>query len=220
MRNNKGQLGLGTVKTVFIAFLILAVIAVTIILAMNSLRDVTDKVDRQSVRIDNITSLGVVNETGSPITGTVGFRNCDLTVLQVYNQTNGTAPLASGNYSVSEFTDLGVRGCIINFAGEAGEEWESNNTVWNVTGSYTYSDPATTNILGNISDASVSFFTNTGTILAILVVVVIILAIAIIIAVVTRFGGEGGGPSGGEGRMGAFGLGGKKEFGSETVAGV
>ena len=47
----------------------------------------------------------------------------------------------------------------------------------------------TTYIVSNISSAITDFFTNTGTILSILVVVVIILAIAIIIAVVSRFGG-------------------------------
>jgi len=52
----------------------------------------------------------------------------------------------------------------------------------------------TEQVVANITDAQTSFFTNTGTIYAILVVVVIILAIAIVIAVVSRFGkGSGGG---------------------------
>ena len=50
----------------------------------------------------------------------------------------------------------------------------------------------TTNIVNNITDAGVDFFSNTGTIFAILVVVVIILAITIIILAVQRFGGKGG----------------------------
>ena len=48
----------------------------------------------------------------------------------------------------------------------------------------------TTYIVNNISSGLVSFFSNTGTIFAILVVVVIILAISIIIAAVSRFGGR------------------------------
>jgi len=49
----------------------------------------------------------------------------------------------------------------------------------------------TTNIVNNITDALVDFFSNTTTIFAILVVVVIILAITIIILAVSRFGGQG-----------------------------
>ena len=49
----------------------------------------------------------------------------------------------------------------------------------------------TSSIISNVTGATTNFFSNTGTIFAILVVVVIILAIAIIIAVVTRFGGSG-----------------------------
>ncbi len=100
--HKKGQLGLGTVKDVFIAFLVLAVIAVAITLALVSLRD-----------------AGIFTE---------------------------------------------------------GSE-EKNDT---------------SNLIGNVTEATTDFFTNTGTILSILVVVVIILAIAIIIAVVTRFGGGKG----------------------------
>jgi len=47
----------------------------------------------------------------------------------------------------------------------------------------------TTSIVGNVTGGLVDFFSNTGTIFAILVVVVIILAITIIILAVRRFGG-------------------------------
>ena len=47
----------------------------------------------------------------------------------------------------------------------------------------------TSQLIGNVTDATTGFFSNTGTIFAILVVVVIILAISIIIGVVSRFGG-------------------------------
>ena len=73
------------------------------------------------------------------------------------------------------------------------------------SGTQEYND--TSSIVGNITSAQTSFFSNTGTIFAILVVVVIILAIAIIIAVVSGFGGAGG-------------IGRKKIFGSGTVMGV
>lgn len=57
-------------------------------------------------------------------------------------------------------------------------------------GSQEFND--TSDIVGNITDGTKTFFNSTGTIFAILVVVVIILAIAIIVAVVSRFGGGGG----------------------------
>ncbi len=101
-KNKRGQIGLDTVKTVMITFLILAVVFIAIILALVSLRD------------------------------------------------------------SSIFSD----------------------------GSQEQND--TTNIVGNITSAGTSFFSNTGTIFSILVVVVIILAISIIIMAVQRFGGQSG----------------------------
>jgi Trk-type K+ transport system membrane component len=53
-------------------------------------------------------------------------------------------------------------------------------------------DNSTDNIINNVSDATADFFSNTGTIMSILVVVVIILAISIIIITVRRFGGSRG----------------------------
>ena len=99
MKNKRGQLGLETVKSVMITFLVIAVIGVSVVLALVSLRDA------------NIFTSGSTE----------------------YNQTN--------------------------------------------------------NVISNVTSATTGFFSNTGTIFAILVVVVIILAISIIIAVVSRFGG-------------------------------
>jgi len=198
MENKKGQLGLSTVKAVMIVFLILAVIGVVTILALTSIRDVADDIDKSTVGIVNLTTESKVNETGAYISGTSGLRNCVATLTSGINQTSKTAINA---------TDLTSTGCLVQFDGDA-PTWY-NNSLWNVTGSYTYSDARVTNLVSNVTDANVSFFGSTGTIFAILIVVVIILAISIILAVVSGFGkggGIGGGRSGG--------------FGSDTVGGI
>jgi len=200
MKYKKAQLGLGTVKAVMIMFLILAVLAVSILLVLPLIRDVTEDVDRTSVSITNITTDSTVNETGAYVSGTSGLLNCVLSVTSAINQT-GSVWIASGNYTTSTCKIL-CDGCDAGY----------NNTLWNVTGSYTYSEATSRELTGNVTTGIKDFFNNTGTIFAILVVVVIILAIAIIIAVVSRFGG-------GEGRV-SGGLGRRREYGSETVMGV
>ncbi len=53
-------------------------------------------------------------------------------------------------------------------------------------------DPATQSIIGNATEGAASFFSNTGTWLALLSVVILILIIAVVIVVVNRFGSGGG----------------------------
>ena len=181
MMEKKGQLGLDTVKSVMIAFLVISVIGVTIILAVSSLGDVSDDIDQTTVTLaggDDQTE-SAVTETGAYLTGaSASLRNCAGSLTAVTNVTGST--ITSGNYSLS--------GCLVIYEGTG----EFNNTVWNVTGSYTYSNDNVEGITTNLSGAVTSFFSDTGTIFAILIVVVIILAIAIIIGVVSRFQGGGG----------------------------
>ncbi len=199
--NKKGQIGLEVAKSVFVAFLILAVIAVAIILALTSLRDVTDTIDKTTITIHNLTTSDAVTEVAQNIPSTSDLRNCVLTVIDITNQT-GTQIIQSANYTISE--------CTIAFTGSDVEE---NNTEYNITGSYIFSSSTVNNIQSNISNALTSnFFNNTGTIMAILIVIVIILAIAIIVSVVTRFSGVGITGGGGGGKTGGF--------GSDTVMGV
>ncbi len=210
IKDKRAQLGLGTVKVVMIAFLILTVIAFTIIITLTELVGVTDTIDRDSVNAVNETTNLVVNRSNPLITipGTDGRKNCQLSIANATNAT-GVCPnscIAAGNYTVV--------GCNLSMSttSSAEDQKKFENVTWFITGTYTFSNQRTGDIAGNVSKANVSFFNSTGTIFAILVVVVIILAIGIIIAVVTRFGGSSSQTTGGSG--------GGKEFGSDTVMGI
>jgi len=183
--DKKAVLGLDTVKSAFILLLIIAIIAIAMILTLSSLRTITDTTMMTSVDIVNQTSTSV-NESGTVIPGTLLLRNCVASDIIATNASVGGELIESANYTITN--------CRIIYKGESGGY---NNSIYNLTASYTYSDPETTDILSNISSASSTFFASTGTIFAILIVVVIILAIAIIIAVVSGFGGAGGRIGGG-----------------------
>ena len=77
---------------------------------------------------------------------------------------------------------LGVAGILATVSLQDANIFETDSTGEN----------ATEYIVANYSDAIVSFFEETGTIISILVVVVIIAAIGIVIAIISRFGGGGG----------------------------
>jgi len=196
--NKKGQLGLDTVKVVMITFMVMAVIAVAIILATSAVRDVADKTNTLTGESKNTT----VNLTDSRALTEVTLKRNALIRLSTVIVTNVTtnAHIPTTNYTITStgyispkdlFTQSGV-----------------NATNVNVSFTYDYPNPQQTAIVDNVSSGVTGFFSNTGTIFAILVAVVIILAIAIIIAVVSRFGSGGG-------------LGGsRKEYGSGTLMGV
>jgi hypothetical protein len=178
-KSKKAQIGLNTVQGVLLALLVITVLAVTMAIAMVSLIDVTDDRMTTTTTLANITTSSVVNETGAFPTGiTVDTRNCVLTVTSVVNSSG--RDVGSGNYSTSACEIL-CDGC-----------GAFNNTAWFITGSYVFADPEPSEMLGNITDANQTFFSNTGTLISILVAVVIILTISIILFAVRKFGGTGG----------------------------
>lgn len=179
LKKRKAQIGFEVVKGVFIIVLVILVIAITILLTGSTMRDVADDIDTLSVNVVNITTISVVNETGSAVDGTTGLRNCGLTITSITNQSSGTA---------EDIANADTDGCVVLCDG-----CTNNNSLWNITGSYTYSSERSTSIVNNVSDAETSFFGNMGTIFSILAVVVIILAIAVAIKVVGGFSGRGGG---------------------------
>lgn len=194
MKGKKAVLGLDTVKGVFIIFLVLAIIGIAIALSLVSLRDVTDDLDQVTGNLANETIA--FTDAGTDTT-VASLRNIALSsvIVTEANATAGVVP--STNYTVS--------GGTVTATGDSA--WNGSNV--NVSASYVYSHERTTGMMGNITSANESFFTNTGTIYAVLIVVVIIMAIAIIIAIVSRFGGgrEGGISSG-------------KSYGSDTISGI
>lgn len=176
MRSKKGVLGLNTVRAVMLLILVVAVIALTIILTMVSLRDVAEDLDLDSGSTNNESITPTSVGSGASLTPATDNReNRQCTVVSINNH---TAVIQTGNYTESN--------CFItNLTSEI-------LSTWNVTYTWSYSAPTTRNVERNVTEGVVDFFTNTGTIFAILIVVVIILAIAIIIAVVSRFGGGTG----------------------------
>ncbi len=192
--NKKGQItaGMNTVQAVMVSFLIIAVISIAIMLGLSSLRDAVEKADIRTSNIVNFTTETVNDSTSAVLPALLNLRNCQLTAVSVVNQTENRF-MTSGNYTTS--------GCTIRFSStSSADAGKFNNTLWNVTGSYTDVGPETNNLVNNLSLALTDFFSDTGTIFSILIVVLIILAISIIIAVVTRFqsgGSIGGGREGG-----------------------
>ncbi len=190
--NKKAQIGLGLVRTVFLALLVLAVIGIAMILTVTTLRDVTDDIDRRTSTVTNISTITTLNDTvGTNITGTANLRNCLLTIdtMSVPEAFNGSCAF---QVNAANFT---VTDCSIEFDTDLDGVSAVcyNNTVVNVTGTFSNSGQEITDVSQNISEGVVEFFDDVPTIFAILVVVVIILAIGIIILVVNRFGGAGGG---------------------------
>jgi uncharacterized membrane protein len=202
IKDKRGVLGLSTVKGVMIWFLILVVLAIAILLALSSIRDVSEDIDKSTVVVVNesVTSI-TIDAQNLAYALDNGYRNAVCTVSQVANATDGEVLIAD-NYTTSN------NGCSIALT-TAGGDGPYNDTNIHVDYSATYSNPTTNFITTNVSSAlSNNFFNQTGTIFAILIVVVIILAISIIIAVVTRFGAGGSiGSSGGS-------------YGSDTLMGV
>lgn len=204
MKSKKGQLGLDLAQNVFVRFLIIAVISVAIFLALVSLRTVTDGIIRTTTFFTNTSTVSVVNSTTITFPGTENFRDCNLIIDTAKNITDGQT-IASGNYTVS--------GCTLKFSATGNDTW--NNTVWFIDGNYNAEDTSINDITGNITGATVTFFSNTSTIYAIIIVIVIMLAIFVVVRIVS---GAGGATSPG-GRKSDGGAGGKA-FGSDTVMGV
>ncbi len=209
--NKKGVIGLDTVKSVFVWFLVISVLAIAIILSLTSIRTPVESIATTTNVVFNETISDFNNITVSNVAEApdlFAFRNSVCSSLTLSNTTSG-ANIEAANFTINN------SGCSV-----IGTD-ELNRSLYNGTNvfvSYTsvFSNPETNNIIGNISLAFTDdFFDQTGTIFAILIVIVIILAIAIIIAVVTRFGGTGGGDGGG----GGFSGGGARGFGGNTLTG-
>ncbi len=208
--NKKGVLGLDTVKSVFVWFLVISILAIVIVLALVSLRTPVENIDKTTDLIRNETILDLDNNTIKNFAqaSSDAFRNGVCSIQVVKNITDGKTIVAA-NYTLSNSGCSIIGSVFLNASGFNGS---------NVLIDYTsvFSNPQTNNLIRNVSSAlSDDFFDQTGTIFAILIVIVIILAIAIIIAVVTRFGGG----AGGGGASGEFSGGGSRSFGGNTLTG-
>ena len=182
------QLGLKTAGIVMIGVLVIAVISILGMLILPSLLNSVEQVDVNPTNFYNFSTTLVMNESvtassPSTIDGITGLRNCQLVSYYVINKSNSIA-ISEGNYTVS--------GCTLYVSSSNKIRSTVNNTVWNVSGVYTYDTTWANSLVQNETGGVASFFTVIPTIFSLLGVVVLILAIAVIVIVASRFGGSSG----------------------------
>ena len=178
--DKKGILGLDTVKAVMLVLLTLAILVITSFVILGYLQTSVETADLSNGAVFNKSTATVVNGTGAYVTGTTPtiYRNCLLSI------TSTTSP----NGSVIASSDYSITGCLIK-APEVNATY--NNTIWYVNGTFTYDQPYTNNVVGNITTGSTNFFAQVPTFFVLLGVVVLILIIAIVIIAISRFREEG-----------------------------
>jgi len=190
--NKKANLGKGmeAITAFFVAILIIGVIGFALIIVIGNLGESsTDALptltDGNGTRMNE--TLTSVNRTGvnfavSTLTSPV------CTIIRVDNQTGGIE-IDSGNYSQT--------GCNIktSIALDGDNNAGFNNTLWNVTYTYTFKSPDAKNSLQNITAGSATFFSNAGTwftLLSVLIIILIVIAVVAIVVVVGRNKGASG----------------------------
>jgi len=192
--DKRGILGLDTVKVFILALMIIAILVIVSFEILTNLRDTTYNVAaaETTVSFTNRTTTLKINDSvnvANPEKLTIPqgvLPNCALTITVITNTTGST--ITSGNYTIAA--------CSFYVSGTSGS---SNNSFWNVTGSYTYDSPYVQSLVGNTTKGFTTFFSNVPTFFTLLGVVVLILIIAIVIVAVSRFGvGAIGGQTQGE----------------------
>jgi len=187
IRGKKGQaVGLGTVGSVLIGFLILGLTAIAVFAAFSNLKtsNIISNITAENSFVNETITL---NSTGGIPATAQGKSGVILSSVFVYNTSTGDLVLEAGNYSISGGTFTNLTGSIY-----------FDSTI-NVTASLTYSNGSSVPERGflvstsdNITGATTSFFANANTLLTILFVVILMGFLGLMIFVVRRFGGSGG----------------------------
>jgi len=177
--NKKGILGLDTAKLFVLAILVLVIISVVTLIVLDSVGDVQE--DAYGGALSNTTTTTVINVTGGVYPTGLSSANtdCTLTVSIMTNASTGNT-VPSTNYTITGCTIGCVLGGCKNY----------NNSLWNVTGTYTQPS-ASKYIVYNTSSSLSDFFEDSGTWFTLIGVVIIILIIAVVIVVVNKFGAGG-----------------------------
>jgi len=184
--NDKGVAGLNVLLSIIVSLFVIGMIVMVFTLSGNEMRDASyDKLTAGSVT--NETTATVVNETGVDLTTATPLRDAVCTIVAAINQT-GNVYIAAGNYTATN--------CNIAFSsgGEA-DESQFNNTLWNVTYTYTYSaDNEATDVMNDTIFGIVDVTDWFSIIIVIGAMVVLILLTVIIITAIRGSGitGEGG----------------------------
>ena len=179
-KNDKGQAGLSVLLSVVVMLFVIGFLVM--IFAIMGGQMESAGYESTTTTLTNITTLTVVNETGAEITGTTGLYNCVATITSAINQTSKDA---------INTTDIATTDCLVQFDGDA-PTWY-NNSLWNVTGSYTYDANTTATQSIHDSTSSISNVTDWfGIIIIITAMVVLILLTVIIISAIRGSGLVGG----------------------------
>ena len=101
----KAQLELGTVLDVMSILLVMGVFVLAMFLALSSIRDVTEDIDRESGTISNenltLSDKGTNNGTSVALLNDVALTNLVVTNLTAIKDGNANYIIASGNYTVT-----------------------------------------------------------------------------------------------------------------------
>lgn len=193
-KDKRGIAGLDIARIVIPMLAVIVILGFLIIVIMGSLGDTATNFDagiNNVAYFRNFTTAQVINTSAitstapSAITGIDQYLSrCSLTATIVQNRSTGLL-VAAGNYTVS--------GCTIY--PNAGLSNSVNNSIWNVSGSYTYSISGQkgSEVTSNVSSAISTFFGNASTWFSLLAVVIIIGIIALVLFYVSRFSGRTGG---------------------------
>jgi len=189
LKEDEGQAGLGILLSVVVMLFVIGFLVMIFAIMGGQIEDAGYK--ETTTAITNITTLTVVNETGAVISGTQGLYNCVPTITSAINQTSKDA------INSTDFV-ANASECKVHFTGDA-PTWY-NNSLWNVTGSYTYDANTTASQSIHDSTDEISGVTDWyGIIIVITAMVVLILLTVIIISAIR---GSGFGAFGGGGTMG------------------
>ena len=175
--NKKAVLGLDTAKLFVLAILALVIISVVTLIVLDNIDDIQPNAFGGA--LSNATTSTVVNFSSSSYPTGLSSTNldCVLTVSIMTNATEGTI-IPATNYTITN--------CAIGCSSATGCA-NFNNTLWNVTGTYTKTSSSKI-MVTNTSSALESLFADTGTWFTLIGVVIIILIIAVVIVVVNRMG--------------------------------
>jgi len=177
--DKKGQLNLELVKSVLITVLILGITAITLFLVIVPLLSTESAIEVQNGVIANNTKLATLFNSTSNLS-IVSALNCKILSVYVINSSTGYS-ISAGNYTFD--------GCNIVATAAVTSNPLVNNTLINVTGTYTYDNTYATDIVNNVTGGTTNFFTYVPTVFTVLGVAILIGFVALIIYAISRFSG-------------------------------
>lgn len=163
MLNRKGQ-----IQTIPSSVIALSVAAIALVLLIVISQEVieTDIVRKsQSGNVTNETLSAAITENGVVLGAGASSPGCIATIEYAVNESSIMSAIPAGNYSVSD--------CTISYAGDTAQA--VNNTIWNVTYSYTWGDTAYG--AGNQTVSGLGTFGDFWTIIVLAIIAAVVIGI-------------------------------------------